>query len=148
MKKLLPPILFIMSAVGMGFVCSGIGSNHNILYPCNLVGLPFLFIGLGMAIWGNRLFHKLGTNIMTFDDPDMLVTDGLYKFTRNPMYLGFVIATFSIAILYLGAISSFVIALLFLFITDRWYIKYEERAMLHKFGTEYENYCRNTRRWL
>ena len=148
MKKLLPPILFILTAVVMGIVCWGTGSEHNILYPYNLFGLFFLAVGLGMASWGSRLFRRLGTNIMTFDEPDVLVTQGLYRFTRNPMYLGFVIAILGIAILYQGAIVAFVLAFLFFIVTDRWYIKFEERAMLSKFGEEYQNYCNNTRRWI
>lgn len=148
MKKLLPPILFILTAVVMGIVCWGTGSEHNILYPYNLFGLFFLVVGLGMASWGSRLFRRLNTNIMTFDEPDVLVTQGLYRFTRNPMYLGFVIAILGIAILYQGAIVAFVLAFLFFIVTDRWYIKFEERAMLSKFGEEYQNYCNNTRRWI
>ena len=148
MKKLLPPILFILTAVVMGIVCWGTGSEHNILYPYNLFGLFVLVVGLGMASWGSRLFRRLNTNIMTFDEPDVLVTQGLYRFTRNPMYLGFVIAILGIAILYQGAIVAFVLAFLFFIVTDRWYIKFEERAMLRKFGEDYQNYCNNTRRWI
>lgn len=148
MKKLLPPILFILCAVVMGLACWLTGSEHNILYPYNLIGLIFLVTGLGMASWGSRLFHKLETNIMTFGEPGRLVTEGLYKYSRNPMYLGFVIATFGIAILYQGSVLVFIIAFLFLVVTDRWYIRFEERAMLDKFGAEYEDYCQRTRRWI
>ena len=148
MKKLLPPILFILTAAMMGLACWATSSEHNIPYPYNLAGLFFLVVGLGMASWGSRLFRRLGTNIMTFGEPNMLVTEGLYQFTRNPMYLGFVIAVFGMAILYQGAMIAFAVAFLFFVVTDRWYIKFEERVMLDKFGEEYQSYCNQTRRWI
>jgi protein-S-isoprenylcysteine O-methyltransferase Ste14 len=147
-KKRLPPLLFLLFAVVMGVICWGFGFKHNILYPYNLLGLPFLLTGLFIAQTSKKLFIKLKTNVNTFDEPDKLVITGLFKYSRNPMYLGFVIAIIGIALLYQGAISSFVLALLFFVIVDRWYIKFEESAMLNKFGKEYEMYCQNTRRWI
>lgn len=148
MKKILPPILFILFIIGMGTICWGIGSPHNIAKPFSFVGLIFVITGLLLAMIGKRLFKKLGTNIMTFNNPDILVTEGAYKFSRNPMYLGFVIALFGVSLLMGGSITSFVLVGLFIIITDRWYIAYEEKAMLNKFGAEYENYCHKVRRWL
>jgi protein-S-isoprenylcysteine O-methyltransferase Ste14 len=148
MKKLLPPLLFILFAVLMGVLCWGFGFKHNILYPLNLIGLPFLLTGLLIAQANKKLFIKLKTNVNTFNEPDKLVTTGVFKYSRNPMYLGFAIAMIGIAILYQGAISSFLLAVVFFVIVDRWYIKFEERAMLNKFGKEYKLYCQNTRRWI
>jgi len=132
----------------MGLVCWGFKLNHNILYPFNLIGLPLLIVGLFIAQTSKKMFIRLKTNVNTFDEPDKLVVEGLFKYSRNPMYLGFIIAIIGIAVLYQGAISSFIFAIAFFIIVDRWYIKYEERAMLIKFGKEYEIYCSNTRRWI
>jgi len=148
MKKLLPPSLFVLFALFMGLVCWGFKLNHNILYPFNLIGLPLLIAGLFIAQTSKKMFIRLKTNVNTFDEPDKLVVEGLFKYSRNPMYLGFVIAIIGIAVLYQGAISSFIFAIAFFIIVDRWYIKYEERAMLSKFGKEYDIYCSNTRRWI
>jgi len=148
MKKLLPPLLFVLFAILMGVLCWGFGFKHNIIYPLNLIGLPFLLTGLLIAQASKKLFIKLKTNVNTFDEPDKLVATGFYRYSRNPMYLGFAVAIIGIAVLYQGAISSFILAIIFLIVTDRWYIKFEERAMLNKFGKEYESYCQNTRRWI
>ncbi|OGV02154.1 MAG: hypothetical protein A2330_03470 [Ignavibacteria bacterium RIFOXYB2_FULL_36_7] len=148
MKKLLPPILFILFSIAIGIVCWEFGLKHNILFPYNLIGLPFLLSGLIIAQTSKKLFIKLKTNVNTFNEPDKLVTTGFYKYSRNPMYLGFVIAILGIAILYQGAISSFIFVLLFFVIADGWYIRFEENAMLNKFGEEYKLYCQNTRRWI
>lgn len=148
MKKLLPPTLFLLCLIGMPIICWSIDSNHNFIYPYNLFGLPLLFAGLGMAKCGKNLFQKLDTNITTFEKPGILVSEGLYKLSRNPMYLGFLIALIGSAILYQGSISSFIVAFLFLIITDRWFIRYEEQEMIRKFGEEYQVYCNNVRRWI
>jgi len=68
---------------------------------------------------GKRQFAKEGTNIYTFNDPDKMITSGLFAYTRNPMYLGFVIAAFSVAIL-TGGLIPLAIALIHSLVVDRW----------------------------
>ncbi|WP_419905110.1 methyltransferase family protein [Kiloniella sp.] len=153
MKKLLPPVLFALFVSLMALICWsqtkwGGASPHNVLRNYNLLAIPFALAGLMLALTGSRLFKQKGTNIMTFDEPDVLVTEGVFKWSRNPMYLGFVIALFSTAILMGAAYSSLAIAVLFLLITDRWYIRFEEKVMRKKFGADYDAYCSRVRRWI
>jgi len=148
MKKLLPPALFLLSALIMGIVCWAFDFEHYILFPYNLIGLLFLAAGLLLAQMSKRLFLKMKTNVNTFEDPDKLVTSGFYRYSRNPMYLGFLISIIGMAILYQGSVSSFVLAIIFFIAEDRWYVKFEEKAMSKKFGMAFEQYCSNTRRWL
>ncbi|MBX2846709.1 MAG: isoprenylcysteine carboxylmethyltransferase family protein [Acidiferrobacterales bacterium] len=148
MKVLLPPFLFMIFIIAIGLACWGLGSPHKLVYPYNLIGTPFIGIGLLLAAAGKNLFKKLGTNIMTFDEPTILVTQGVYKYSRNPMYLGFIIAVLGFSIVMGASISSFSLTVLFFVITDRWYISFEERVMHSKFGKDYEDYCRKVRRWI
>jgi len=149
MKKLLPPVLFLFCVIFIALVYWKYQLKLTVLYPYNvIIGLPFVLIGVGISSWNSRLFSKLQTNIMTFDEPDILVMEGMYKYTRNPMYLGFVLALFGTAILFQGSFFSFIIVLLFFDITNCWYIKYEEKRMKSKFGKSYETYCENVRRWI
>lgn len=148
MRRILPPVLFVFFVIAMGVVCWGMESTHNIASSYILIGLPFVIVGLGFAVAGKVLFRKIGTNIMTFNEPDVLVTEGLFKYTRNPMYLGLFIAMFGFFLLMGAAITSFVLTSLFWLIVDRWYIAFEEEAMHRKFGLDYEEYCRKVRRWI
>jgi protein-S-isoprenylcysteine O-methyltransferase Ste14 len=116
-------------------------------FPARLLGALPLLVGLGLAVLGSNLFEKAGTNINTFADPDVLITDGLYRFSRNPMYLGFVLLLLGAAIL-LGSTPALVVAAAYFLITDRWYIAFEERAMARVFGEAYRRYQQQTRRWL
>lgn len=110
-------------------------------------GLALIVIALIITIWHKRLFKKEKTNIDTFGKPDKLIDQGLFRYIRNPMYLGFVLALAGLALLG-GALSSWIIAIAFFVLVDRWYIPFEEREMLARFGDQYQEYCRRTRRWL
>ncbi|KZN47756.1 hypothetical protein N482_09020 [Pseudoalteromonas luteoviolacea NCIMB 1942] len=85
---------------------------------------------------------------MTFDEPNKLVVEGVFRYTRNPMYLGFVISLLGLFLL-LGANElSLGVVVLFVLVSDRWYIRFEERMMFEKFREQYQAYCRNVRRWM
>ncbi|CCN83055.1 Putative protein-S-isoprenylcysteine methyltransferase [Vibrio nigripulchritudo SFn27] len=148
MKKLLPPYLFLISIVVMALVCWSLGSPHLIGQPAIFFGGALVLAGIGLAAKSSALFRKEQTNIMTFGEPDKLVTTGAFKYTRNPMYLGFTVALVGFAILFGAAISSFAIVGLFILIADRWYIAFEENMMRSKFGEEYEDYSKSVRRWI
>jgi len=85
---------------------------------------------------------------MTFREPAEFVKSGLFKYTRNPMYIGFVVALFWGVFLFQAAWSSFLLVCLFWLITDRWYIRFEEQKMLAKYGDEYVEYCDATPLWI
>ena len=148
MKKILPPVLFIVFIVVMVVTCWLMDSLHTVNYPYNLLGIFGVAIGLFISIKGKALFKTLGTNIMTFDNPDKLVTEGIYQYSRNPMYLGFVVALLGFTLLTGASIVSFLFVVLFFLITDRWYIAFEEKAMMKTFGREYKAYCQAVRRWI
>ncbi|MEO1143695.1 MAG: isoprenylcysteine carboxylmethyltransferase family protein, partial [Pseudomonadota bacterium] len=76
-----------------------------------------------------------------------LVTDGVYKYTRNPMYLGltFILSGFAI---WQGNLFGFVGVILFVGYVTRFQIIPEETILREKFGQEYEDYCSRTGRWL
>jgi protein-S-isoprenylcysteine O-methyltransferase Ste14 len=110
-------------------------------------GLLLIVGGPGITLWHARLFQRRQTNIKTFDTPDRLVTEGLFRISRNPMYLGFNLTLLGAALL-LGSASPFAVVLVFLLISDRWYIAHEERIMANTFGKDYQDYCKRVRRWL
>lgn len=147
MKKILPPQLFYLTIAIMAMLFFFLPVEYILTYPYNLLGIIFVAIGLLTAIAGKKQFLKLKTNIKTFNEPDMLVSDGLFAYSRNPMYLGFSLAIIGFSVLF-GNLSSMVAAVVFIVLTDRWYIRYEEKVMREKFGDEYEDYCQRTRRWI
>ena len=145
--KILPPalaLIFLAAMIGLRIFLPG---PTLLPVPWNGVGLAPLVLGVWLLLAGSGRFRKIGTNIKTFDEPGTLVTDGLFAVSRNPMYLGFVLALAGVAIL-MGATTPFVLPILFAIIADLWYIGFEERALRRKFGADYEAYARRVRRWI
>jgi protein-S-isoprenylcysteine O-methyltransferase Ste14 len=103
--------------------------------------------GLAVAATQNRRFARVGTNIMTFDDPDVLVSTGWFARSRNPMYLGFLVGLLGVALV-VGTTTAMVGPVLFFLAADKWYIPFEERRLLAVFGPDYEAYRGKVRRWL
>ena len=109
-------------------------------------GAALVIVGIAVSVAGKRHFQRVGTNVHTFEEPGELVTDGPYRFSRNPMYLGLVVAGIGAA-LASASLSALVLAAAFAITVRCWYIAFEERAMRRQFGDAYEAYCRHVRRW-
>ena len=147
MQRLLPPTLFLLCVLAMLALHAWLPLEQWPTGSWTAPGLLLLVGGLCITVWHARLFRLRQTNIKTFNPPDRLVTDGLFRISRNPMYLGFNLTLLGCALL-LGSASPFAVVLVFLIITDRWYIAYEERVMTRTFGEDYRAYCKRVRRWL
>lgn len=149
-RLLLPPIVWFAS-VGLMVILQRtwpVGRMPaGVAFVAMVAGGVILVLGLGMAQWHARLFRRIGTNINTFGEPGTLTTAGLFAHTRNPMYLGMLMALAGVAML-LGALSPWLMVLLFFVVAQGWYIPVEERAMAARFGCQYTDYCRDVRRWL
>lgn len=146
-KRLLPPKLFIICVACMILMGLILPIRTLVTFPYNLLGIPVLILGIYMSIWGSNKFNNIGTNINTFEEPEIFVKDGLFQYTRHPMYLGFTIGLAGL-FLSLGTLSPVIVLIFFLIITDRWYMAFEEKMMLKKFGTEYKEYQTRTRKWV
>ncbi len=147
MKRILPPTLMLGCLVLMGVSHWVFPIRTLFPAPFNLIGIVPLVLGLFISIAADRQFARVGTNVKTFDEPGRLVMDGWFRYSRNPMYLGFVL-TLAGAWMLLGSASPFLEVLIFAVIADRWYIPYEEQKMADKFGQAYEDYKRQVRRWI
>lgn len=90
---------------------------------------------------------KTTINPMTPDNVEKLVVKGLYRFTRNPMYLGVLFLLLAWAA-FLQNVVSFAPAALFIVFMTLFQIKPEEKALRRKFGADYDEYCRRVRRWI
>jgi protein-S-isoprenylcysteine O-methyltransferase Ste14 len=145
--KLLPPALAGLLIIAMGLSGLFLPGPLIVPQPYNWLGLLGLAGGFAVSFIAARQFERVGTNIKTFNDPTLFVTDGLFRWTRNPMYLGITLLLTGIAVL-IGALSPFAGPILFALTADRWYIPFEEQAMQSKFGERYTAYRRVTRRWI
>lgn len=147
--RLPPPILVLVVGAAM-WLLSRFPPKSPL--PQSLhVGAGVVVGGLGVAIvvLGVRAFRRAGTTIdpVNIERTSSLVIAGIFKITRNPMYLGMaaILAGWGIALA--SAWSAFG-PVLFVVSINRLQIQPEERAMLAKFGSEYAHYQASTRRWI
>lgn len=115
------------------------------------IGSMILLGGLGIAFAaaGAWSFRRAGTTVnpITPDASSALVVSGIYRFTRNPMYVGFLCVLVGWA-LFLSSGYALVLAALFVVYMNHFQIRPEERALENLFGEAYRSYCRRVRRWL
>ena len=147
MIKIPPPILVLIL----------ITSNYFSQNRLEIIYLPFkystsvLILLVGSLILINPVFKfiksKTTVNPVKFKKVNKLVTSGIYKYSRNPMYLGMILIIISTSIFYLNYYSV-VTPFIFYFWINRFQIKREEIFLKEKFGKEYLSYMSKTRRWI
>ena len=121
-------------------------ANTTITYGAS--GLFFL-IGSLISLLGVWEFRKQKTTVnpMAPQESNSLVVKGIYKFTRNPMYLGFLLWLLSLGF-FLGSLTSLVLVLGFVLYMSYFQIIPEENILEDKFGKNYLEYKKNVRRWI
>ncbi|MGO2387344.1 MAG: methyltransferase family protein, partial [Psychrobacter sp.] len=98
---------------------------------------------------GVAQFKKAQTTVNphTPEKSTNLVTSGIYRYTRNPMYLGLVLVLLGWAF-YLSHLLPFMLVPVFMIYMTRFQIQPEEKMMAQKFGREYQVYLSRVRRWI
>ena len=111
------------------------------------IGIVMGFLGFFISTGSTLLFRINKTTMIPFQDSSFLITNGIYKYTRNPMYLGMLFVQFGIAI-YFGSISPFIIPFLFIPIMNSRIIQHEEVMLEKQFGESYMIFKNSVRRWI
>ena len=144
-----PPVVGLIVAAGM----------WRVAYLPPILELPKLLrllvatvlgvIGAAVAIGGVMSFRRAKTTVNPLkpETSAALVSTGVYSFTRNPMYLGMVLALFAWAV-YLSSMWSLIGPVLFGLYITRFQIVPEERVLDRLFGAPFAEYKKRVRRWL
>ena len=114
-----------------------------------IFGSFMIISGLIIILSAIILFKKYQTTITPLNPSNAtkLITDGIYKFSRNPMYLGLLLVLVGISII-LNLTGGFFFILLFILYINLFQIIPEENAMLDLFKDEFLEYKKNVRRWI
>lgn len=117
--------------------------HRGVLVACLAV------LGATVALAGVAAFRRQRTtlNPMTPDATTTIVTGGIYRWTRNPMYLGLLLALGAWAA-HLSNVAAVVPLPVFILYMNRFQIRPEERALLALFGAPYQQYLADVRRWV
>ena len=147
MLKIPPPIIALFLVISNFFSSKRIDVIH--LPNQTLFSIIILFIGIFILIIPVSKFVKSKTTIdpIKFKKVNNLVTSGIYKYSRNPMYLGLLMVIISTSIFFL-TIISITTPFIFYFWINRFQIKREEIFLTKKFGQKYITYKSKTRKWI
>jgi protein-S-isoprenylcysteine O-methyltransferase Ste14 len=144
-----PPLVAACFALLMWFAASSIPALDFDL-PAKLpiaLGVAAVGVALGLtAVFGFRR-AKTTVNPLAPQESSALVVTGIYRWTRNPMYLGMLAILVAWALWLANAAPFFVLPLFMLYL-NRFQIAPEERALQARFGADFERYCGSVRRWL
>ena len=145
--KFPPPLVFII-AIFLGYWLN----NYIVLITLDsyfwlLIGSTGVIVSSGVLIYGLFSFFKARTNVELWKPDSQLITTGLYRYSRNPLYLAFFVFTLSLGLL----VANFWI-ILFAF-PALWVIKNavilkEEKCLEENFADKYIKYKREVNRWL
>ncbi len=151
--KVAPPLIYLVTlAVALAVDLAVDGPRFTAMAGLPSVarivaGVALFLIGMFLAGAGVARFRSAGTEVRPWRASTTLVTSGVYRFTRNPMYLGMSLSYAGLCLL-----ANSVLALVFLvplvIIVTYAVIKREEHYLEVTFGAEYRAYKRRVRRWI
>ena len=146
-KLLMPPGYFLLAIILMVLM--------HLLLPGKVVvdgwyrllgALPLMF-GITANLLADKALKVAQTPVSPFAKTTTLITWGIFRWTRNPMYLGAVCILIGIWIL-LGSLSPAFIPILFILLMSNLFIKPEEGKLSEEFTETWIGYAKDTRRWL
>ena len=147
MTRVLPPIYFLLAValtIAMHFL---VPLAVPIPFLWRFVGLLPITAGVVLNIAADRQFKRLGTTVKPLHRSSALATDGVFRWSRNPMYLGMVFIVAGIVLLE-GSISPWIVVVALAITLDRVFVVPEEKMLKETFGDAFEQYSQRVRRWL
>ncbi|MDJ0682489.1 MAG: isoprenylcysteine carboxylmethyltransferase family protein [Xenococcaceae cyanobacterium MO_167.B52] len=147
LEKLLPPVWFLLSIILMISLHLWLPVKELFFSPITYLGIIAVAIGIIIVLFCVYLFRQNNTTIKPFQESSYLVTEGLFNYSRNPIYLGMVIILMGVWI-YLGSLTPVFIIPIFTWLIQEIFIKAEELMLEEKFGESYQEYKATVRRWI
>jgi protein-S-isoprenylcysteine O-methyltransferase Ste14 len=142
-----PPIVALMFIVLAYFLGRFVPIPFPVPPILRYMGLAMTFLGFLLGIGALMEFRKARTTLDPHGSARQLVTSGIYRFTRNPIYLGFLLMVIGLP-LNSGLYWGLVMAPFYVLTMNRLIIQREEAYLERKFGKAYTGYRSHVRRWL
>jgi len=146
----IPPVAVVLATAALMWLVAWAVPEPGFVFPArDYVAIGFAVAGVVTSALGVVSFRRAGTttNPMKPESSSSLVASGIYKLTRNPMYLGFLLALLGWAI-FLSNIPAFLFLPAFILYMNRFQIEPEERALAALFGQAFAAYKASVHRWL
>ncbi len=145
--KITPPVYLFLSIAIMLLLHFLLPKTRVLPFPWNLFGIIPLVLGIFMNLVADRSFKKNKTTVKPLEESTALITDGVFRFSRHPMYLGFVLILLGITSL-MGSLTPYIIVFGFAVFMHLVFIKFEEIKLEKTFGEAWLRYKRKVRQWI
>jgi len=146
-RLIYPPVWLLLGLIGI-FVLNEYFPGARFTSLAGQVGGGLLIlVGLVLLVTANGLFTRAENDVIPFRNVNSLVTTGVYRYSRNPMYLGMAAVLLGCAVT-VGAATALLVAPLFMVIVEFRFIRPEEAMLRGLFPVDYPAYCGRVRRWL
>ena len=144
-----PPILMLIAALIMWVLNRWLPLTHWIIPPWNRLGAIPAVVAIPIMMAAVLRFRQAKTTVNPMDpgEASKLVMGGIFRFTRNPMYLGLALVLVGWAV-WLGSASPWIIPPLFVIVITKVQIIPEEQALTQLFGADYAAYRQRVSRWI
>jgi len=146
-QKILPPVWFLLSIISMIGLHFWLPIKQLLFPPITYLGMIAIALGILMILFCAYLFRQKNTTIKPFQESSYLVREGLFHYSRNPIYLAMIIALIGVWIV-LGSFTPLLIIPVFTVLIQEMFVKEEEKILEGKFGEEYQAYKTSVRRWV
>jgi len=147
LKSINPPFFLLLSLL-LTLILKWITPEASLVFPpWNLLGLLPLGLGISFNLLADRKFHARQTTVKPEELPSCLITDGVFRYSRNPMYLGMVLVLLGFSIL-LNSWVSFLVLPGFSVLIHYRFIYPEEESLKEQFGEDWLAYQQKVPRWL
>jgi protein-S-isoprenylcysteine O-methyltransferase Ste14 len=145
--RIVPPIIAgvcLLAAFGFDYLFP---TGRLIISPYHFIGIVYGVMSFLIGAWAFLALKKSGTTHKIDEKPTVLVINGPFQYSRNPVYLSMAMLLVGIAI-YVGTIPLFLAPVAFVLIITTAYIPREEKILEDIFGQEFLNYKKSVRCWL
>jgi protein-S-isoprenylcysteine O-methyltransferase Ste14 len=146
----IPPLAVAVLAGGLGWITARLVPTLTFAYFAREeLAVTLAVLGITCAVLGVASFRRASTTVnpMTPDATTALVVSGIYRVTRNPMYLGFLLLLLA-ELVWLANPIAFLVAPAFILYLNRFQIRPEEIALRNRFAAEFQAYTHRVRRWI
>ena len=146
-NKIPPPIVALICGLSI-YLSRPLFSEKIYIYN-NIISISFFFLGAAFLVLALSSFKKQKTTISPLrpEKASALVISNVFKYSRNPMYLGMLFILVSLSIRY-NIIGGIITIPIFIFFITKFQIKPEEVQMEKLFGEKYVLYKKRTRMWI
>jgi protein-S-isoprenylcysteine O-methyltransferase Ste14 len=145
--KFRPPRIAAIFVIVAGICTWVTPAGNGIMFPAPWPGVLVAAIGFATMMAGCGLFKRRNVAICPNAPTARLVTDGIYRFSRNPMYLGMITMLTGLAIT-IGSWPFYVCVGAYFSVINFAFCPFEEAKLTNIFGGEYKEYARSVRRWI